>query len=308
MVISAAISKHIYISINRTFTDDYFLKYSPARAGRRADRHRAPDRPRGAAGPRRRPRRRDRQHRRHPLRHRPGLLRVVHRRAAQGRARHAAQPRRRPPTWPRRPARSRSSGWAAPVGKQDQYIAAFGGITRVRLQPGRLGRRRAGPAVARDTVHDLEQHLLMFFTGYSRAADEVLAEQVTKSTGRRPGDDRQPALRQGARAAQLERPRAGRRRRLRRPHARALGEQEEALELDVQPAHRPLYDVGRDNGARGGKLVGAGAGGFLMFYAEDTRRVRAAMRERGAGRAAVRLRPRRQHHARPRVRRRPCSA
>ena len=42
-----------------------------------------------------------------------------------------------------------------------------------------------------------------------------------------------------------------------------------------------LYDVGRNAGARGGKLVGAGAGGFLMFYAEDTRRVRAAMREEG---------------------------
>ncbi len=42
-----------------------------------------------------------------------------------------------------------------------------------------------------------------------------------------------------------------------------------------------LYDVGRNAGARGGKLVGAGAGGFLMFYAEDTRRVRAAMRDEG---------------------------
>jgi D-glycero-alpha-D-manno-heptose-7-phosphate kinase len=42
-----------------------------------------------------------------------------------------------------------------------------------------------------------------------------------------------------------------------------------------------VYEIGRNAGARGGKLVGAGAGGFLMFYAEDTRRVRAAMREAG---------------------------
>jgi D-glycero-alpha-D-manno-heptose-7-phosphate kinase len=42
-----------------------------------------------------------------------------------------------------------------------------------------------------------------------------------------------------------------------------------------------LYDVARNNGARGGKLVGAGAGGFLMFYAEDVRRLRGAMREEG---------------------------
>ncbi len=68
-----------------------------------------------------------------------------------------------------------------------------------------------------------------------------------------------------------------------------------------------VYDVGRNAGARGGKLVGAGAGGFLMFYAEDTRRRARGDARGGAGRAAVRHRPRRQHHARARVTRR-CSA
>ena len=62
---------------------------------------------------------------------------------------------------------------------------------------------------------------------------------MTKSTARRPGDDRQPALRQGPRAAQPGRARAGRRRGFRRPHARALGAQEEAVELDVQRPDRP---------------------------------------------------------------------
>ena len=93
-----------------------------------------------------------------------------------------------------------------PVGKQDQYIAAFGGITCFDFNPD--GSVDVAPArLSNDTIHDLEQHLLMFFTGYSRAADEVLAEQVTKSAERRQRDDRQPALRQGPRAAQPRRPR-----------------------------------------------------------------------------------------------------
>ena len=43
-----------------------------------------------------------------------------------------------------------------------------------------------------------------------------------------------------------------------------------------------FYEVGRNNGARGGKLVGAGAGGFLLFYAEDTRRLRARCARRAS--------------------------
>ena len=80
-------------------------------------------------------------------------------------------------------------------------------------------------------------------------------------------------------------------------------------ELDVQPRHRPPVrrSAGR-NGARGGKLVGAGAGGFLMFYAEDPRRLRAGDARGGARRAAVRLRPRRQRRAGPRVAAPSCSA
>ena len=136
----------------------------------------------------------------------------------------------------------------------------------------------------------------MFFTGYSRAADEVLAEQVTKSSERRPGDDRQPPLREGPRPAAARRAREGRRRGVRRPDARALAEQEEAVELDVERRASTTSTTSAANaGARGGKLVGAGAGGFLMFYAEDTRRAARGDARGGSRRAAVRLRPGRQH-------------
>ena len=234
MVISAAIDKYIYISINRTFTDDYFLKYSQLERVPNPDHDRAPDRPRGAARPRRRPRRGDRLDRRHPVRHRPGLLRVVHGRPAQGGPRDAARPR-----LGRRPRRREAceieiERLGPPVGKQDQYIAAFGGITRfdfnpdgsvdvapARLSPRHHARPRGAPA---DVLHRL-------LAGRRRGARGA-GHQVDR---RRPGDDRQPPLRQGPRPAPARRAREGRRLGLRRPHARALAEQEEAVELDVEP-------------------------------------------------------------------------
>ena len=70
-------------------------------------------------------------------------------------------------------------------------------------------------------------------------------------------------------------------RRIRRIHARALAEREETLAGHEQPADRRMVRTGRANGAIGGKLVGAGGGGFLMFYAEDRKRLRRAMTAAG---------------------------
>ena len=149
--ISAAISKYIYISINRTFTDDYFLKYSAARAGRQAAEIEHPIVREALLRPRRRPRRRDRQHRRHPVRHRPGLLRLVHRRLLQ--AVHAMQRNHVcAADLGREACEIEIDRLGRPVGKQDQYVAAFGGITRFDFEPGRLGRRRAAPAVGGDLL------------------------------------------------------------------------------------------------------------------------------------------------------------
>ena len=84
-------------------------------------------------------------------------------------------------------------------------MAAFGGLKCFDFKPdGQVG---VSPlAVSTETVYDLEDHLLMFFTGYSRDADRVLAEQKTAVRGRRRADDRQPALREGTRPAQQGRP------------------------------------------------------------------------------------------------------
>src|SRR3990172_8300753 len=67
-----------------------------------------------------------------------------------------------------------------PVGKQDQYIAAYGGITCFRFLPN--DQVEAWPLkIDTDTLYNLEDNLLLFFTGYSRMASEVLREQDVKS-------------------------------------------------------------------------------------------------------------------------------
>src|SRR5439155_26088649 len=67
-----------------------------------------------------------------------------------------------------------------PVGKQDQYIAAFGGITCFRFLPN--DQVQAWPLkVSTETLYNLEDNLLLFFTGYARAAADILREQDARS-------------------------------------------------------------------------------------------------------------------------------
>jgi hypothetical protein len=67
-----------------------------------------------------------------------------------------------------------------PIGKQDQYIAAYGGITCFRFLPN--GQVEAWPLkISQRTLYDMEDHLLLFFTGYTRSAGEILKEQDVKS-------------------------------------------------------------------------------------------------------------------------------
>jgi len=67
-----------------------------------------------------------------------------------------------------------------PVGKQDQYIAAFGGITCFRFLPN--GQVEVWPLkISQRTLYDMEDHLLLFFTGFTRSAGQILKEQDAKS-------------------------------------------------------------------------------------------------------------------------------
>jgi len=167
-----------------------------------------------------------------------------------------------------------------PIGKQDQYIAAYGGITcftfhedgRVETQPLKIDQ---------ETLYNLEDNLLLFFTGYSRSASSILVEQDEKSKKndsdmidnlhfvKKLGFESRIALESGD-----------------------LNQFGELMNIHWQNKKKrsgsmsnshidDWYDLAMANGAVGGKLIGAGGGGFLMFYAADKQKLRHAMRRAG---------------------------
>jgi D-glycero-alpha-D-manno-heptose-7-phosphate kinase len=167
-----------------------------------------------------------------------------------------------------------------PVGKQDQYIAAYGGVTCFTFH--RDERVDARPlAVPMTALHDLEDNLLMFFTGMTRSAGAVLADQQARTARNDPDMlanlHHVKALGEQSRQA-LERGDVSR-------FAELLHEQWEHKKRRSNGMSNPQIDawyaLGRENGALGGKVVGAGGGGFLLFYSEDHRRLRAAMTRAG---------------------------
>lgn len=167
-----------------------------------------------------------------------------------------------------------------PIGKQDQYIAAYGGLTCFRFLPN--DQVEAQPLrIDTDTLYNLEDNLLLFFTGYSRPASEVLREQDARSKRNDPemianlhrvkdlGRESKTALEAGDLA------RFGALMNVHWEHKKQRAANMTTERIDH------LYRLARDNGALGGKLIGAGGGGFLMFYADDKPRLRRAMREAG---------------------------
>lgn len=173
-----------------------------------------------------------------------------------------------------------------PIGKQDQYIAAFGGLTAFTF--GRDGRVQAESlAVSAATMEDLQDNTLMFFTGRTRSAGAILAEQDRKSRDADPAMlanlDRVKALGFETRDAFLA-GKLGRWGEIMREHWEAKKCRSAGMS---SPQIDEWYALAMRSGAIGGKLVGAGGGGFLLFYAQDARRLRQAMTQ--AGLAEVRL-------------------
>jgi D-glycero-alpha-D-manno-heptose-7-phosphate kinase len=278
-VMSAAISKYIFISINRTFTPDYFLKYSALERVERVEQIEHPiirevllshdigpsvelvsmaDIPSGtglgSSGA-----------------FTVGLLHAVYAFLRD----HVAAGDLAEEACAIEIDRLRRA-----VGKQDQYVAAFGGVKCFDFKPD--GQVDVSPlAMSTDTLHDLDENLLMFFTGYSRDADMVLVEQKARSEG----GDRQmidnlhyvKELGLRSRAALEEGDTEG--------FAALMHEHWEFKKKRSTSISNgnidQWYQLGRDSGALGGKLVGAGAGGFLLFYTQDRHALRRAMAKAG---------------------------
>ena len=167
-----------------------------------------------------------------------------------------------------------------PIGKQDQYIAAFGGITCFRFLPD--GRVEAWPLKISDTTrHDLEDNLLLFFTGYTRSAGDILKEQDTRS---RQHDTEMTANLHFIKQIGLETRKA-----LEAGDTHHFGtlmnthweHKKKRSSQMSNPRINHWYNLAMQNGAVGGKLIGAGGGGFLMFYCEDHSRLRQTMAAEG---------------------------
>jgi D-glycero-alpha-D-manno-heptose-7-phosphate kinase len=167
-----------------------------------------------------------------------------------------------------------------PIGKQDQYIAAYGGVSCLTFYPDE--HVRVEPLkMSTDALADLEDHLLLFFTGFSRKAGSILADQKTRteSADRQMIDNLHFVKELGLRTrASLEAGRVAELGEIMHEHWEHKKRRSTGMS---SPQIDESYELGLKNGAIGGKLVGAGGGGFLLFYAEDRSRLRAAMRKAG---------------------------
>jgi D-glycero-alpha-D-manno-heptose-7-phosphate kinase len=174
-----------------------------------------------------------------------------------------------------------------PIGKQDQYIAAFGGVTCFEFNKDDSVKARP-LKVDTETLYNLEDNLLLFFTGYSRSASSILKEQDDK-TKKNDSDmiknlDYVKDL--GLRSLKaLESSKLSEFGQLMHEHWEHKKKRSSNMS---NPKIDEWYELALRNGAVGGKVIGAGGGGFLMFYAEDKTRLRHAMI--GAGMTEVRFR------------------
>ncbi len=278
-VISAAINKHIYITVNKTFRPGYLLKYAKTEHTQTLDEIKHPllretlrlmeiepmvetvsiaDVPAGtgmgSSGS-----------------FTVGLLHAL-----------SAYKRRKIPAGELAKTANHieMTILGEPCGQQDHYIAAFGGLTCQEYHPD--GSVTISPLnVSEDTLKDLSENLMLFFTSYSRAAADILGDQKQKSEAGDAGmlDNLHfiKDLGLGIKA-KLEGGDVTGFAELMNEHWRYKKARSKSISNDHVNA---LYDLGLANGALGGKLVGAGSGGFLLFYAADKPRLRGAMTGEG---------------------------
>ena len=279
MVISAAVNRYVYIALHPTFQRNYIIKYSQMEVVDRADRVKHPivrealrlkeiepqieiismaDIPAGtglgSSGA-----------------FNVGLLRALYAYRREHVTTHALA---------EEACHIEIDLLKEPIGKQDQYIAAFGGVTCMEI--AKDGRVSVSPLrMSKMTLHDLEDNLLMFFTGYSRNAGTVLEDQRKRTEAadqsmidnlhfiKEIAGSIKNALEKGETHAFGE-----------LMHEHWLHKKKRSKGISNEQINR-WYDVGHANGAVGGKLIGAGGGGFLMFYAGDREALRTAMAREG---------------------------
>ena len=168
-----------------------------------------------------------------------------------------------------------------PVGKQDQYVSAHGGICAYTFNQD--GGVEVEPlALSPETLQKLRNNLLLFYTGETRPAAGILSDQVERTERgdalmldnlertKQIGIESRHLLEIGAveRYAELM-------------HEHWVNKRGRSEGMSTDRADE-LYELARQHGAIGGKLVGAGGGGFLLLYTDDPARTRGALADAGA--------------------------
>ena len=164
------------------------------------------------------------------------------------------------------------------VGSQDQVSAAYGGFNRINFNPdGEIEVRRILASQSR--LEDLEQHLALYFTGFSRTASEIATEQLKMTPHKKKELDTMMQLVTEAESI-VTSPNASLNDFGRLLHEswqikRSLTQKISNAEIDE------IYQAGIGAGALGGKLLGAGGGGFMLFFVPPERReaLRARLRK-----------------------------
>jgi D-glycero-alpha-D-manno-heptose-7-phosphate kinase len=156
-----------------------------------------------------------------------------------------------------------------PIGKQDQYAAAFGGFNYIEFcQDGSVV---VSPIISRpETMAVLQRNCLMFYTGVTRSASNLLKRQCEDIASQK---DKQDVMHRMVALARILRDE------LQMNNLRAFGdilhenwELKKSITSGISnESIDGWYSRARAAGALGGKLLGAGAGGFLMFYAPQDR-------------------------------------
>ena len=167
-----------------------------------------------------------------------------------------------------------------PIGKQDQYISSYGGVTCFTFKKN--DKVIAEPLkISPSKLTELEDNLLLFFTGYSRKAGDILKEQDTKTkkNENKMIDNLNFVKQLGFKSKKLlETGKLSQFADLMNEHWEF--KQSRSKQMSNKNISKWYYD-GLKNGAIGGKLVGAGGGGFLMFYAHDKEKLRKKMFQNG---------------------------
>lgn len=168
-----------------------------------------------------------------------------------------------------------------PVGKQDQYMAAFGGITQLVInKKGHVD--VAQPEITQSTIEDLDNSLLLFFTGIQRSSKEILKLQnkATQNDDKKVVESLHFIKEIGEDIAKC----------LKKGDINGFGKLlnthwEHKQRLSGKVSNNSInkwYKIGMEAGALGGKLIGAGGGGFLLFCCpQDKNNLRKAMQKEG---------------------------